>query len=565
MFTALAVGDNKAILDLNYPIEELGGCVSQEECGIYCSKEENRDKCLNFAKENNLIPEEEIDRIKKDIEKFEEKLEEFGPGGCMTPKECDAYCHVLDNLDECLEYGVKHGHTSQEEADKIREDAERGGPGGCKSDKECDNYCKNPDNADECFKFVIDEGKITQEEADFLIERMKTERKIRDKDEIKINEEKVLEILETGSGPGGCKTMEECDEYCSGFDHGPECLEFAIQNGLISEGEDMEHVERMSKIKSGPGGCLNQEECDEFCEKEENQKECMDFMIKNKMMSEEEIKMMEKEMMIIKKLNKPMGPKGCSTSEECRAYCEDPNHTEECINFASQDGNMFDKNMVDKMMGETQEAKDKIRHMEGEKRNLFDFNKENGENYREYENNYIRKPDEHFIPEVKSKNDYEYRREDFIDDHKWDLPKECEEVGAMSPEACDKHMRDMMEVGPGCGDCSTVCLPNAETDCIDNRCICKEVFMPESDNIDFSQEMPEIKYPPVESYIEESVEQTQEIFIPESDNKDFYIEGSEHFIEDNIENDLQEEFNNTSYGYKKFIGAIIYSLMPLIK
>jgi len=361
------------IFDIEYPVPELGNCESQEECKVFCDKEENQMVCMSFAESKNIIPEDIARQIKDDLRRFEEEMDDFGPGGCITPRECDAYCRVLDNLDECLDYGVAHGHQTQAEAEAIREQANKGGPGGCHSREECDNFCRQPENSQECFAFVIEEGKITQEEADFMIERMKTEKERHKKDPVDIDVEKAQLVLEEKGGPGGCKTMEECGKYCQGFEHSAECLEFAIENDLIDP-SNLERIKQLSSMKSGPGGCMTDEECDAFCSSPGNQDECMRFMKENKLVSDKELQLMEREIKIMMKLDSPGGmggPGGCRGSEECDAYCSDPAHIEECISFGSQQGGMMDKRTVDKMMGQTKEAQDKMRQTEEEGMNFF--------------------------------------------------------------------------------------------------------------------------------------------------------------------------------------------------
>ncbi|TSC67713.1 MAG: hypothetical protein CEO19_96, partial [Parcubacteria group bacterium Gr01-1014_73] len=113
----------------------------------------------------------------------------------------------------------------------------------------------------------------------------------------------------------------------------------------------------------GPGGCKNAQECDAFCSKPGKGEICFKFSKDNGLMSEEEIKMMERQMSIIKKLDRQAGPGGCRSKEECGAYCNNPTKIEECINFARQTG-MMSSEAVEKMMGQTQEAKEKMRDLE---------------------------------------------------------------------------------------------------------------------------------------------------------------------------------------------------------
>jgi uncharacterized protein YutE (UPF0331/DUF86 family) len=336
--------------DISYPISELGNCVSQEECKVYCDSPDNQAACMDWAAGKGFVSKEEARKV-EEINSIGKRPDSYGPGGCQTPGECDAYCRILENLDECLQYSVSIGHISAEEAAKIKEKADKGGPGSCKSKEECDNYCRNPQNAAECMKFVVEEGKITQEEADFMVEMSKKGNIGKPKGP-EIEKEKALRVLEEkGGGPGGCKNEQECMAFCNDPSHMDECMNFAAENGLMPA-EDIEKVKKMMTI-GGPGGCKNEQECDAFCKKEENRDTCFNFAKNSGMLPPEEVMMIEKQMSIIKKLDTQPGPGGCRSKEECSNFCQDPAHMEDCMNFASQTG-MMNKERVQSMMGQMQ-------------------------------------------------------------------------------------------------------------------------------------------------------------------------------------------------------------------
>ena len=356
--------------DISYPIADLGNCGSQQECKAYCDDSTNQEQCQLWAEDNGFAPKKKTPvsgTRDREREKIDGEALANAPGGCVSPRECDAYCRIEENLNECLDYSVKYGYTTQEEADKIRAQAARGGPGGCKSETECDTYCRNPQNARECMAFVVEEGKITQEEADFMVEQMSKPGGPGGKPtgkgpaEPKIKEEKVLKALKTESGPGGCKDMKECAAYCMGGEHMEECMAFATKHGIM-EPVEMEKVKKLSQM-GGPGGCKNAQECDAFCGEPGNGEICFQFAKDNGLMSDEEIQMMDKQMSVIKKLDRQVGPGGCRSKEECSAYCNDPSKIEECINFAGKTG-MMNPGAVKNMMGQTQEAKDKLQDLE---------------------------------------------------------------------------------------------------------------------------------------------------------------------------------------------------------
>lgn len=355
--------------DISYPVAELGNCASQEECKAFCDNSDNQVACVEWAQGKGFVTKGEVKRV-RDMRRFDKEaapIEDFGPGDCKTPQECDAFCRVLENLNPCLSYSISHGYMSQSEADKILAQADKGGPGGCKNKQECDSFCRNPENIETCMNFAVEEGNISREEADFITTQTKEfgagpERRgprkpgeRRGPAEPKIDEQKAMKVLEEkGGGPGGCKSMEECGNYCSAPEHGEECMNFAVENGFMPP-EEVEKAKKMMTM-AGPGGCKGPRECDAYCSQEGHGEECMNFSLQNGLVSPEEGEKMKKEMEIVKKLQKGgmSGPGGCKGPQECQAYCSDQSHIEECMNFATQNGmmNRNDANMrIQQMQG----------------------------------------------------------------------------------------------------------------------------------------------------------------------------------------------------------------------
>lgn len=359
--------------DVNYPVAELGNCESQEACSTYCDLTENHLTCINFARSSELIVQSEAERM-AELEKFEQGMESAfkdTPGGCVAPRECDAYCRIEEHLDECLNYSIKIGHTTQEEATKIQEKARKGGPGGCKSKEECRTYCDSPEHSDECMQFLVNEGKLTQEQAKFAVEAMREANELRDQGPKEINQEKAAEILKTTAGPGGCATVEECSKYCGGGEHMEECVGFAQQNGLMAP-EEVEKVKKFMKA-GGPGGCKGQKECRAYCDSEEHRDECMNFSLQSGMMTQEQYEKMKRLREMMEKTDQPSAarPGGCQTDGECNQYCSDSSHIEECIDYA-RSGGRLSGDVVKNMMGKSEDARKKFEEMEQERKKFFE-------------------------------------------------------------------------------------------------------------------------------------------------------------------------------------------------
>ncbi|MEK7595951.1 MAG: hypothetical protein AAB564_00125 [Patescibacteria group bacterium] len=393
--------------DIKFPISELGNCGSMEECKSYCDEPANARVCFEWAKNQGLVKEPP-----RSEDKFQKKAEEFltenaGPGGCSSFESCDSYCGRPENNEECFRFAKEHGLMPPEELKRVeRETEKRAGPGGCRSREECDAFCRNPDNAETCLNFAVERGDLDQEEADFMMQRMREHERFskespRGPEDFRpsgprppeINQERARQVLEEIGGPGGCKTMQECDDfcgtpdnaetclnfavehnlmppeeakraknmmaaegpggcrgrqcedYCENPEHGEECLNFAVKQGFM----DPQEAERAKKFmelakKPGPGGCQGKEQCDAFCRQPGNGEACMNFAIENGLMPPEEIERMKQEREIIKKLEsqveKQGGPGGCRGHQECQQYCSDLAHFDECAAFAVNNGMM---------------------------------------------------------------------------------------------------------------------------------------------------------------------------------------------------------------------------------
>ena len=291
-------------------IKEQGGpgnCQSQKECRAYCENSSNQNECLDFAEKNNLIDKKEIKAARK-------VLAEGGPGGCKTEKECKTFCDQHDNLEVCLAFAEEHDLIGKDEASRARQMAGQPGPGGCIG-AACKEYCDGPDHFEECIKFAEENNLMPKEE----LEKAKR--------------------LGNKPGPGGCRGRQQCDAFCGRLENQDACFQFAVENNLIPP----EKIERAKKMKSvmeqgGPGGCKNERECRAYCENPENFETCGEFARKNNLMGEQEIKMMERGREMAKKAREAGGPGGCKGDNECRDYCGNPEHVEECLAFAVEQG-----------------------------------------------------------------------------------------------------------------------------------------------------------------------------------------------------------------------------------
>ena len=155
-----------------------GECTSIAECREYCGEEANHEECREFGLRHGLLPEQASERAHR----IQSILTEGGPGECKTPGECKQFCGLEENREECVEFAEEHNllplniiEKFREHRDQIKERLEenRTGPGGCTTKEECQLYCEDPAHAEECLEFgrkfqLLDEEKVRTE-----IERLK--------------------------------------------------------------------------------------------------------------------------------------------------------------------------------------------------------------------------------------------------------------------------------------------------------------------------------------------------------------------------------------------------------
>ncbi|MEK7203751.1 MAG: hypothetical protein AAB627_01590 [Patescibacteria group bacterium] len=338
-----------------------GGCRDEASCRTFCDNPNNVETCLNWAHQNGLISSEEADRA----ERLSKVGREFsGPGGCRSHEECERFCRQPENQDVCLDFAVQQGFLTASEAERIKEfrrqaegareefeveidpdfDEDRaaqiletqGGPGGCRTFEECEEFCEEPQNQEACFTFAERHGLFNNQEA----------------------ARKIKRIIEEG-GPGGCRGERQCREFCENPDNFEVCIEFAQRHEFIKP-EEVERARRGIRAlrEGGPGGCRGPRECEAFCSNPANQEICFEWAKKHGFVSEEQIRMMEEFRQRREEIERKherrggefrpsegfhppgefLGPGGCVGADQCRRYCEDPAHKEECERFRTSSG-----------------------------------------------------------------------------------------------------------------------------------------------------------------------------------------------------------------------------------
>lgn len=260
-----------------FPVPELGGCRDKAECKSYCDQPENMPVCIEFAERHGLMS-------KKDAEfarKFKDRLEEGGPGGCRSPRECEAYCTNVNNMEECLTFAEKNGIDDEniKEGKKVLAYVRAGGrmPGGCTSKESCEAYCGEPDNMEECFDFAEKSGVGPGSDEDLSPEQMR----------------KVMTLMRSGETPGGCRSKQQCEAFCENPNNFEVCVAFAEKAGFMKPEEAA--MARKTGGK-GPGDCRGPRECEAYCNAPENQEGCFQFAKEHGLLREGDLERMKEGM-----------------------------------------------------------------------------------------------------------------------------------------------------------------------------------------------------------------------------------------------------------------------------
>ena len=275
------------------------------------------------APSGSIIPDVTSAEVAKDpLANIQYPVNELGD--CGDKEACKTYCEKEANLDRCLVYAEEHGLLKQSELERGKKFSvivkTGGGPGGCTTERECFSYCNDVDRIDECVAFAEKNGFMEGEE---LAEA-----------------KKIQAIVKSGkSMPGNCKNRTACEAYCKNTEHMDECIAFAKEAGFMSAEEIAEIEKFLPLIKSGqtPGGCKSKEECESFCEVEDNFEACFDFADKAGLITEKEKEMMKK--------TGGKGPGGCR-GRACQTFCENPANQKACFEFGKEHGMISDADLA---------------------------------------------------------------------------------------------------------------------------------------------------------------------------------------------------------------------------
>lgn len=255
-----------------FPVKELGGCGSFNECMQYCDNPSNQEKCVSFAKSKGLDAGPPPGARKMSAG--------GGPGGCNSEQSCKSYCDQPNNRQACMDWAKANGYASRggppggvhgPEQEAILQDAQA--QFGCSGGDDCARFCDNPSNSQKCSEFAKKHGLfkgegqpgqggppgLDQQTGAKMMSELGCDREqCRAFCDNPANKQRCSEVAakygigggrQGGPPPGvNCNSEEECRKICEA-------------DPSKCGGNPAEH----GQGRTGPGGCNSQESCEAYC------------------------------------------------------------------------------------------------------------------------------------------------------------------------------------------------------------------------------------------------------------------------------------------------------------
>ena len=348
--------------NITYPITELGNCSDANACFIYCNQPKNQSTCYAYAKNHGLINEEEVENEEEDLppEKMQEIITSAKTElGCEGKEQCMTICSAPENYAKCEAFAKKHnlykgpppidergGIPPVEILEKAKTEL------GCTSERSCMEFCNKPENSEKCMDFAKNNKLMREDDYE------------KHKKQFNNSKEQKEKMLEEAKAELGCDSYETCAKFCGNPTNVEKCMTLGRRHGMGPP---------PSQNYPPPKPCTNEVECRAYCEK--NPQECKGFSE-----SKSSFREMNREMKYSPPLSgtppssmnrqtenyiqpeqmkkdgyqkyddyqkypdKPetkeaksgefLGPGGCKTEGECKAYCE--KHALDCPGFPKE-------------------------------------------------------------------------------------------------------------------------------------------------------------------------------------------------------------------------------------
>lgn len=131
---------------------------------------------------------------------------------------------------------------------------------------------------------------------------------------------------------GNCSGVSACRDYCNNPQNQSACLAFAEQNHLMNQNQIQRAQQLLTLIQSGqtPGKCDSAQSCRAYCGDPAHATECLNFAEQHGFVGQSQANAIRQ--------NGGKGPGGCDSAEACAAFCNNSQNQTACLDFAKQNG-----------------------------------------------------------------------------------------------------------------------------------------------------------------------------------------------------------------------------------
>lgn len=136
---------------------------------------------------------------------------------------------------------------------------------------------------------------------------------------------------------GNCNSLDECKTYCSDLANKETCIALAKRKGFYKEQEAKVRQTEILDAAKVELGCATEGECKTFCGEQENWISCGEFAKKHGLGGSKKTSQNEdsRKQAMLEKAKQILG---CSSYEECKAFCGKQENHQRCSDFARQVG-----------------------------------------------------------------------------------------------------------------------------------------------------------------------------------------------------------------------------------
>ncbi|MCX6751544.1 MAG: hypothetical protein NT161_02120 [Candidatus Nomurabacteria bacterium] len=186
-----------------------GGCIGKDACDTFCNNPDNEETCFNFAKDNGMIPKEDLQKMEEGQQKMKDAFSSIPPEvlDCLTST---VGADVVEKMKTGSVVGRKFGDSINQCFQKSGVQERPPGqdlPGQNQTDQNQNNQGQQNQQGQQGDKFKPGLGNINP----------------------------GGQQMPQQAGPGGCKGPEECKTYCKS--HQEECKNFQPQQNQGQPGQ----------------------------------------------------------------------------------------------------------------------------------------------------------------------------------------------------------------------------------------------------------------------------------------------------------------------------------------